>query len=76
MNYSGIDFPMKTSDYELVENRFEMNVNAFDYENKVSFLYISNRSNTQVLDVLLITNEGKSCYVFINVFKSKNKKQR
>ena len=30
MNYSGIDFPMKTSDYELVENRFEMNVNAFD----------------------------------------------
>ena len=74
MNYSGIDFPMKTTDYELVENRFEMNVNAFDYENKVSFLYISNRSNTQVLDVLLITNEGKSCYVFINVFKSKNKK--
>ena len=74
MNYSGIDFPMKTSDYELVENRFEMNVNAFDYENKVSFLYISNRSNTQVLDVLLITNEGKSCYVFITVFKSKNKK--
>ena len=74
MNYSGIDFPMKTSDYELVENRFEMNLNAFDYENNVSFLYISNRSNTQVLDVLLITNEGKSCYVFINVFKSKNKK--
>ena len=35
LDYSGIDFPMKTHDYELVEERFEINVNVFSYENKI-----------------------------------------
>ena len=35
LDYSGVDFPMKTYDYELVEERFEMNVNVFSYENKI-----------------------------------------
>ena len=65
LDYSGIDFPMKTHDYELVEERFEMNVNVFCYENKVYPFYISKKSNTQVLNVLLITNEEKLHYVFI-----------
>ena len=56
---------MKTHDYELVEERFEMNVNVFCYENKVYPFYISKKSNTQVLNVLLITNEEKLHYVFI-----------
>ena len=55
--YSDIHFPMKTHDYELVEERFEMNVNAFCYENKVYPIYISKISNTQVSNVLLITSE-------------------
>ena len=68
MDYSGIDFPMKTHDYELIENRFNLNVNVFGYENKFYPLYISKKSNTQVLNVLLITNEKKSNYVFIKDF--------
>ena len=68
MDYSGIDFPMKTHDYELIENRFNPNVNVFGYENKFYPLYISKKSNTQVLNVLLITNEKKSNYVFIKDF--------
>ena len=81
LDYSGIDFPMKTHDYELVEERFEMNVNVFCYENKIYPIYISKKSNTQVLNTLLITNEEKSHYVFIKDFdrlmysKAKTKNQ-
>ena len=71
---------MKTHDYELVEERFEMNVNVFCYENKVYPIYISKKSNTQVLNVLLITNEEKSHYVYIKDFNrlmySKAKKKK
>ena len=81
LDYSGIDFPMKTHDYDLIENRFEMNVNVFCYKNKVYPIYISKKSNTQVLNVLLIINEGMSHYVFIKDFyrlmwsKTKTKNQ-
>ena len=34
-NYSDIEFPLNISNYELIENRFEMNINVFGYENKV-----------------------------------------
>ena len=73
---------MKTHDYELIKERFEMNVNVFCYENKIYPLYISKKSNTQVLTVLLITNQEKSHYVFIEDFhglmysKAKTKNQR
>ena len=63
-----IRFSYETHDYELIENRFEMNVNVFGYENKVYPLYVSKTSNSQVLNVLLITNEEKSHYVFIKDF--------
>ena len=81
LDYSGIDFPMKTHDYELVEERFEMNVNVFCHENKIYPSYISKKSNSQVLNVLLITSEEKSHYVFIKDFdrliysKAKTKNQ-
>ena len=47
-----------------------MNVNVFCYENKIFALYISKKSNTQVLTVLLTTSEEKSHYVFIKDFDS------
>ena len=68
LDYPGIDFPMKTHDYKLVEKRFEMNVNVFCDENKIYPIYISKRFNTQVLNVLLITSEEKPHYVFIKDF--------
>ena len=30
-NYSDIEFPLNISDYELIKNRFEMNINIFGY---------------------------------------------
>ena len=59
---------MKARDYEIVEERFNINVNVFGYENRVFPLYVSKKSNEQVLNVLLISNEEKSHYVFIKDF--------
>ena len=68
LDYRGINFPMKARDYEIVEERFNINVNVFGYENRVFPLYVSKKSNEQVLNVLLISNEEKSHYVFIKDF--------
>ena len=36
----GINFPMKARDYEIIEERFNINVNVFGYENRVFPLYV------------------------------------
>ena len=59
LNYSGIVFPLDFNDYELIENRFEMNINVFGYENKVYPLYASKKSHTQTFNLLLITEKEK-----------------
>ena len=51
---------MKARDYKIVEERFNINVNVFGYENKFFPLYASKKSNEQELNVLLISNEEKS----------------
>ena len=61
-------FPLDTNDYEKIEDRFQMQVNVFGYENKVYPLYISKKSYDQMLNLLLITEQGKSHYVFIKDF--------
>ena len=45
-----------------------MQVNVFCYGNKVYPLYISKKSYDQTLNLLLITEQGKSHYVFIKDF--------
>ena len=45
---------MKARDYEIIEERFNINVNVFGYENRVFPLYIFKKSNEQALNVLLI----------------------
>ena len=68
LDYRGTKFPLKECDYEIVEERFNINVNVFGYENKVFPLYVSKTLNEQVLNVLLISNDGKSHYVYIKDF--------
>ena len=43
LDYSGIDFSMKTHNYQSAEKIFEMNANVFCYENKVYPIYISKK---------------------------------
>ena len=68
LDYRGIDFPIKVKDYEIFEKRISINVNVFRYDDRISPLYVSKKSNEQVLNALLITNEGKLHYVFIKDF--------
>ena len=60
MDYRDINVPVKACDYEIVEERFVINVNVFEYENIIFPLYVSKKLNEQVLNVLLISNEEKS----------------
>ena len=41
LNYSDIVFSLDINDYGKIEDRFQMQVNVFGYENKVYPLYIS-----------------------------------
>ena len=61
-------FPLDINDYKKIEDRFQMQVNVFGYENKVYPLYISKKSYDQRLNLLLITEKDKSHYVFIKDF--------
>ena len=44
LNYSNIYFPLNIYNYELVEDRFNMNVNVFGYEDEICpfLIYINN----------------------------------
>ena len=68
LNYSDIVFPLDFNDYELIENSFEININVFGYENKVYTCVFQKKPYAQVLNLLLITQESKSHYVFIKDF--------
>ena len=59
---------MNARDYKIVKERFNINVNVFSYENRVRPLYASKKSNEQALNVLLISNEETSHYIFIKDF--------
>ena len=69
LGYSGINFPLKERDYEIIGERFNINVNVFGYENRVFSLYASKNSNEQEFNVLLIKNgNNESHYVLIKDF--------
>ena len=67
-DYRDIKFPVKARDFEIVEERFNINVNFFGYENKVFPLYVSKKLTELVLNLLLKSNEGKSHHAFIKDF--------
>ena len=59
---------MKARDFEVIEERFNINLNVFGYDHRVFSLYASKKSNEQVYNVLLMSNEETSHYVFIKDF--------
>ena len=69
LDYRGINLPMKERDYQLIKERFNINVNVFEYVNTIFSLYASKNSNEQELNVLLIKNgNNESHYVLIKDF--------
>ena len=83
LNYSSVDFPVSKKDYGKIGTLNKINVNVFSYENKVVYpVYFSNQCFNDCLDLLWISNDFTSHYVYIKDFnklmfnKTKNKNKK
>ena len=82
LDYDGIEFPVKEKDFNRIELKNKICI-VFGYENKLVFpIYVSDQKFEDSMDLLLLIDDNKSHYVYINDFdrfmfhktKKKNKK--
>ena len=70
LNYSGVDFPVSKKDYGKIEILISTCVNIFCYENKVVYpVYLSNQCFKDSIDLLLISSNFTSHYLYVKDFK-------
>ena len=83
LNYEGIKFPVSKKDYFKTERQNNICISMFCYENNLAYpVYLSDQKFHNSMDLLLISDENKSHYVYIKDFnrfmcnktKTKNKK--
>ena len=74
---------MKEKDYNKIEVKNYICINVLGYENGLVFpIYVSDKEFEDLMDVLLLTNDDKSHYVYIKYFerfmfhKTKNKNKK
>ena len=61
LNYEGIDFPVSKKDYSKIEQKNNICINVFCYENYLVYpAYVSNETFENCMDLLMITDEKKS----------------
>ena len=69
LDYSGIDFPVTTKQYNKIEKQNEININVFGYENKQPYpIYVSKEKYDDHMELLLITENENKHYVLIKDF--------
>ena len=69
LNYSGIEFPVATKQYNKIEKQNAININVFGYEDKQPYpIYVSKEKNEDCLNLLLITENENKHYVLIKDF--------
>ena len=69
LDYSGIEFPVTTKQYNKIEKQNKININVFGYENKQPYpIYISKEKYTNHMKLLLITKDENKHYVLIKDF--------
>ena len=69
LDYSGIEFPVTTKQYNKIEKQNEININVFGYENKQPYpIYVSKEKYEDCINLLLITEEKNKHYVLIKDF--------
>ena len=80
LDYEGIKFPVSKKDYCRINRQINICINVFCYENGLTYpVYVSDQKFHNSMDLLLISNENKSHYVYIKDFirfmcnKTKNK---
>ena len=69
LNYSGIEFPVTTKQYNKIEEHNEININVFGYEEKQKYpIYVSKEKYEDCMNLLLITENENKHYVLIKDF--------
>ena len=69
LDYEGIKFPVSKKDYCKIERQNNICINVFYYENGLTYpVYLSDQKFRDCMDLLLISNENKSRYVYIKDF--------
>ena len=83
LDYEGIKFPVLIKDYCKIEAKKNICVIVFFHENDLTYpVYVSDQKFKMCFDLLLITDENKSQYVYIKDFnrfmcnKTKNKNKK
>ena len=69
LNYSGIEFPVTTKQYNKIEKQNKININVFGYEDRQPYpIYVSKEKYEDCMDLLLITENENKHYVLIKDF--------
>ena len=69
LDYSGIEFPVTTKQYNKIEKQNDININVFGYENKQTYpIYVSKEKYDRQMNLLLITEDKNKHYVLIENF--------
>ena len=69
LDYSGIEFPVTTKQYNKIEKQNEININVFGYEDKQPYpIYVSKEKDEDCMNLLLITENENKHYVLIKDF--------
>ena len=69
LDYSGIEFPATTKQYNKIEKQNEININVFGYENKKPYpIYISKEKYEDHMELLLTTENKNKHYTLIKDF--------
>ena len=80
LNYEGIKFPVSKKHISKIEIQNNICINVFCYENNLNYpVYISDQKFEKCKDLLVISNENKSHYLYIkdsNRFMCNKKKAK
>ena len=69
LDYENIKFPFSKKDYCKIEKKNNICINLFSYENDLTYpVYVSDQKFKNCMDLLLVSNENKSHYVYIKDF--------
>ena len=69
LNYSGIEFPVTTKQYNKIEKQNKININVFGYEDRQPYpIYVSKEKYEDCMNLPLITKDGNKHYVLIKDF--------
>jgi len=65
VNYEGIDFPVKITDIPKIESKNDIRFNIFGCEGKTVYpLYISKKVCDKTCEMLLVSDENKTHYIY------------